>query len=70
MVVVQRIVSPSALRMEIARVTSATREHVMEVGGRTVMIASPISFDLLPVSQFSTLDEMLAAFDSSLSGKF
>jgi FixJ family two-component response regulator len=69
MAVVQRQVSPAAMRMEIARLTSASREHVMEVNGRSIMIASPITFDLLPVSQFSTLNEMLAAFDVGPSGK-
>lgn len=69
MAVVRRQISPDALRMEFTRLASAGRDHVMEVNGRTVMIASPISFDLLPVAQCSTFDDMLAAFDANLSGK-
>jgi hypothetical protein len=41
----------------------------MEINGRTVMIASPMTFDLLPVSQCSTFEDMLAAFDANLSVK-
>lgn len=67
--VVHRLVSPAAMRMEIIRLTSASREHVMDVNGRPIMIASPIIFDLLPVSQFSTFGDMLAAFDANLSRK-
>jgi hypothetical protein len=55
--------------MEIARLTSARREHVMEVNGRSIMIASPIAFDLLPVAQFLRFKEMLEAFDADLSGR-
>jgi len=49
--------------------TSARREHVMEVNGKSIMIASPIAFDLLPVAKFSTFKEMLAAFDDDLRGR-
>ncbi|MGA2887580.1 MAG: response regulator [Terracidiphilus sp.] len=69
MAVVRRQLSPAAVRMEIARRTSASHEHLLEVNGRSVVIATSIAFDLLPVSQFSTLDDMLVAFDSSLSGR-
>jgi len=69
MVVVRRHVSSAAVRTEIARLTSARREHVMEVNGKSIMIASPIAFDLLPVAKFSTFKEMLAAFDDDLRGR-
>jgi FixJ family two-component response regulator len=68
MAVVRRRISPDAMRMEIARLTTASREHVMQINGRSIMIASPISFELLPVSQFYSFNEMLAAFDSTSSG--
>jgi GGDEF domain-containing protein len=69
MAVVRRVISADALRMEFTRIASARREHVINVNGRTIMIASSITFDLLPVSQRSTLDDMLAAFDANLSGR-
>jgi len=69
MAVVHRLVARAAVRMEMARLTAASREHLMEVNGRTMMIASLITFDLLQVSQFATLDEMLAAFDAHVSEK-
>ncbi len=69
MVVVRRNLSPEAMHTEIARLTSARREHVMEVNGRSIMIASPIAFDLLPVSRFLTFQELLAAFETDLTGR-
>jgi FixJ family two-component response regulator/GGDEF domain-containing protein len=69
MAVVRRQISPTAMHTEIGRLASASREHVMEVNGRTIMIASPITFDLLPVSQFPTIDEMFKAFDANRSRK-
>jgi hypothetical protein len=33
------------------------------------MVACPIDFDLLPVSQFSTLEDMLAVFNAKPIGK-
>jgi FixJ family two-component response regulator len=69
MAVIQRRIAPAALRMEIARLTSANRQHVMAVNGRTVMIASPITFDLQPVSRFSTFNDMIAAFDEEFNGE-
>jgi CheY-like chemotaxis protein len=68
MAVVRRTVSPAAVRMEFARLTSAGGDHVMEVKGRSIMVATSIDFDIKPVSQFSTLDDLLAAFDPELSG--
>jgi hypothetical protein len=52
--------------MEITRLTSASRELVMNVNGRSMMIACPMTFDLLPVTQFSTFDDMLLTFDANL----
>lgn len=68
MAVVRRQLSPDAMHMEIGRLTSTSREHVMEVNGKTIMIASPITFDLLPASQYSTIDEMLKAFEANPGG--
>ncbi len=62
MAVVHRQISPGALRMEVDRLTLSSREYLMQVNGKKVMTACPIAFDLLPVSQFSTLDDMITAF--------
>jgi FixJ family two-component response regulator/GGDEF domain-containing protein len=64
MAVVRRKISPGALRMEIDRLTLASRGQVMNVNGKSIMIACPIAFDLLPVSQFSSLDDMLLVFEA------
>ena len=68
MAVVRRNVSPGAMRMEIDRLTLASRGQVMNVNGKSIMIACPIAFNLLPVSQFSKLDDMLKAFDAKPIG--
>jgi FixJ family two-component response regulator len=68
MAVVRRNVSPGALRMEIDRLTLSSRGQMMNVNGKSIMIACPIAFDLLPVSQFSTLDDMLLSFDAKPIG--
>ncbi len=66
MAVVRRQLSPAAMRMEISRLTAGGREHVLEVNGRRVMITRATAFDLLPVSQFATLEEMFACFNPKL----
>jgi DNA-binding NarL/FixJ family response regulator/GGDEF domain-containing protein len=69
MAVVRRTVSPAAVRMEFARLTSAGSDHVMEINGRSTVIATTIDFDVKTVSQFATLGDLLAAFDPELSGR-
>jgi FixJ family two-component response regulator len=69
MAVVRRNISPGAMRMEIDRLTLASRGQVMNVNGKSVMVACPIDFDLLPVSQFSTLEDMLAVFNAKPIGE-
>jgi FixJ family two-component response regulator len=66
MAVLRRKMPLGAVRMEVARVTSTCREHVMEVNGRSIMIATSLAFEMLPVSQFASFNEMLAAFDPQL----
>jgi FixJ family two-component response regulator len=68
MAVVRRRVSPAAMQMEITRLTTASREHIMQINGKSIMIASPIASELLPVSQFYSLNELLAAFELSSQG--
>jgi len=69
MAVVRRGISPVAVRMEFARLTTATRDQVLEINGRRIVIATSVKFDFKPVSQFSELKEILAAFDTELSGR-
>jgi len=74
MAVVRRQFAAAALRMEVARVTSAEKEQMMTVKGKSIMIGRPVAYDLLPVSQYEKLDDMLMAFDAraaqnSLMGK-
>jgi hypothetical protein len=69
MMVVKRPVSVASVRMEITRLLLDQREYTIEVSGRRIMLAAPTTFDPLPVSKFSTFDDMLAAFDAKLIGK-
>ena len=63
MAVVRRSVSPTAMRMEIARMTSASKEHMMDLKGRCIMISSPITFELQSVCQYKSFEKLFAAFD-------
>ncbi|MGO8757588.1 MAG: response regulator [Terracidiphilus sp.] len=67
--VLERQVSPGAVRMEVTRLLQEPPQHVLDVNGRRTMIAIATSFDLLPVVRFNNFDEMLAAFDAMLVGK-
>jgi hypothetical protein len=58
------------MRIEINRLMQERRDQMTEINGRPVMIAAPTTFDLLPVSRFSTFDEMFTAFDAKLTGSF
>jgi len=66
MAVLERHVSTGAVRMEMSRLLLDTPQHLVEQNGRKTMVAMAISFDLLPAAAFSTMDEMLAAFDAKL----
>jgi hypothetical protein len=62
MAVVRRLIAQGALRSEMDRLTLNSRGHVLDVDGKRIMTACPIAFDLLPVSQYPSLDEMIKAF--------
>ncbi len=68
MAVIRRHVSLGAVRMEISRLLIDTPQHLVEQSGRKTMVAIAISFDLLPVAEFSTLDEMMTAFKAKQIG--
>jgi hypothetical protein len=67
MAVLRRKMPLGAVRMEVTRITSTCPEYLMEVNGRRTMMATSIAFEMLPVAQFASLKEMLAAFDPHLS---
>jgi YesN/AraC family two-component response regulator len=68
MAVISRHVSSGAVRMEVSRLLMNSPQHLVEQGGRKIMFAIATTFDLLPVAQFSTLDEMMVAFKAKLIG--
>lgn len=68
MIVVRRQMLAPAVRMEISRVMANAPAQIVYVEGKKVMIAVSCTFDLLSISKFSTLDEMLAAFSAKLIG--
>ncbi|MGD0799690.1 MAG: response regulator [Terracidiphilus sp.] len=69
MAVIRRQISAAATRMAIARLTAASRDQVLNVDGRSIIVACAITFDLLPVSQFANIESMLAAFDANMTVK-
>jgi len=66
MVVLRRHISFAAVRMEASRLFMNSPQHVIEQGGRKTVLAVATSFDLLPVAQFSTVDELMGAFKAKL----
>jgi YesN/AraC family two-component response regulator len=66
MAVIRRHIVPAAVRMEASRLFMDCPQHVVEQGGRKTMVAITMIFDLLPVAQFTTLDQLMAAFKSQL----
>jgi FixJ family two-component response regulator/GGDEF domain-containing protein len=66
MAVMPRQSGPAMLRLEFARLTSTSREHVLNVDGRKIMSTISLAFDLLAVSQFKNVKELIEAFDAKL----
>jgi CheY-like chemotaxis protein len=62
MAVVRRLISQGALRQEVDRLTLSSQPCVLNVDGNRIMTACPITFDLLPVSQYPSIDAMFKAF--------
>jgi DNA-binding NarL/FixJ family response regulator len=69
LMVVNRRLSPLAVRLEISRLNLDNPQFILEVKGRKIMIANRVAFDLLPISMFPTVEEMFDAFGAKLSGK-
>jgi FixJ family two-component response regulator len=68
MTVIERHISPAAVRMEVSRLLMESPQHLLEFNGRRTMIAISATFDLFPAARFTTFDELLAAFDAKLIG--
>ena len=64
--VLRRQVSSAAVRMEVTRLFMGNPQHLVEKAGNKTMISITATFDLLPVAQFSTLDEMMTAFKTKM----
>jgi FixJ family two-component response regulator len=68
MAVIERQISPAAVRMELSRVLLECPQHVLEYKGRRTMIAISATFDLFPAARFSSFDQLMEAFDARLIG--
>jgi len=68
MAVLRRHTSYVAVRMEVSRLMMNTPQHLVEQGGQKTMLNIATSFDLLPLAQFSTIEELLGAFKAKLIG--
>ncbi len=69
MAVVQRQNSVFSTRLEVARITIACHEYLIEKDGRSIMIANLITNETFSPVQYKTFDEMVAAFDAKLTAK-
>jgi FixJ family two-component response regulator len=63
MAVVRRQMPLAGLRMEMNRIARSSSGCVLDVNGKKIMTACSIAFDLLPVSQYPSINEMLKAFE-------
>lgn len=62
--VIRRTMSLASLRQEFMRITSANKEQIIRLQGRSLMISSPISFEIQSAIKYSSLDILLAAFNT------
>jgi FixJ family two-component response regulator len=69
MAVIRRQVSPGAIRMEITRLTSDSQPRFLEYNGRKIMVTYAFTFDLLPVRQFSSVEELFETFNTKMVGR-
>jgi CheY-like chemotaxis protein len=69
MAVVRRGISPSALRQELTRLMSVPHQHLLDANGKKIMFAISATFDLLPVAQFASFEDLIEAFDAKLVAK-
>jgi len=66
MAVTPRQAGPAMLRLEFARLMSTSHEHVLNVDGRKVVSTISLAFDMLSVSQFKSVKDLIEAFDAKL----
>jgi FixJ family two-component response regulator len=69
MMVLNRHMTPMAVRLQIARLNLDNSQYILEVEDRKTMIVNSVSFDLLPISRFAAVEELFEAFDAKLVGK-
>lgn len=62
--VLHRYISPLAVRREVERMVAETRGSIIELDGKSTMMACLVTFDLLAVVQFSGFGEWLEAFEA------
>ena len=65
----RRHISPFAVRLEMIRLIDGSPQHLVEADGRKVVMAIAMTFDLLPIAQFSSFAEMITAFNARLIGQ-
>ena len=62
MAIVRRHISFAAVRMEFSRLLLNSPHYFVEQGGSKAMLTIATSFDLLPLAQYSTIDELMRGF--------
>ena len=68
MMVLNRRMSPMAVRLEIARLNLANSQYLLDSKGRTTILLNSLPFDLLPISRFASAKELFEGFDAKLVG--
>jgi response regulator RpfG family c-di-GMP phosphodiesterase len=66
MMIIRRHISPAAVRMEVTRLAGTSPQQLVEANQRQIMMATSMTFDLLPIAQFPSFNDMIAAFNAKL----
>jgi len=64
--VIRRQTSSGAVRIEVSRLFMDPPQHLIEQGGRKTMVNLAFRFDMLPLAQLFSLDEMMSAFEARM----
>lgn len=67
MAVLSRTLAIPLVRTEVDRLRATRKEQLLDVGGgHKIMLSCPIAFDVLPVLQFHSVDELVSAFNANV----
>jgi hypothetical protein len=64
--VLQGRANEAILNAELNRLAGHNRDFIVQVGGRTIMLRIPLSFEIIPISRFTSAEDLYKLQGSSL----